>query len=172
MAESKITIKKFEQEYTQQVIELIVGIQTGEFGVNITANEQPDLNEIPKYYQESKGNFWVALLDDVVVVGTIALADIHNGQLALRKMFVKKQYRGKPLNIAQNLIETAKLWSNKHSINQIYLGTVPDYKAAHRFYEKHGFYRIDPSKLPKNFNIMEVDKYFYCLDLTQNNKPS
>jgi len=159
---SQIEIITFSAPYQQQVIDLIVGIQSGEFGVDITAEDQPDLKDIPNYYQTECGNFWIAL-DGTQVVGTISLLDIGNKQVALRKMFVADKYRGKPLNIAQNLVNSATTWSQSHSITDIFLGTVPAYHAAHRFYEKNGFKRIQPESLPANFPIMQVDKYFYWL---------
>ena len=154
-------ITPYTQPYQQQVASLIVGIQNKEFGVDITADDQPDLKNIEQYYQNNKGNFWIALQDEQVL-GTIALVDIDNQQLALRKMFVKNGYRGQPLNIGQSLLNTAINWAKQRLITEIYLGTVPHYYAAHRFYEKNDFYRVSKSKLPANFNIMEVDKYFYC----------
>lgn len=154
-------ITPYTQPYQQQVASLIVGIQNKEFDVDITADDQPDLKNIEQYYQNNKGNFWIALQDEQVL-GTIALVDIDNQQLALRKMFVKSGYRGQPLNIGQSLLNTAINWAKQRLITEIYLGTVPNYYAAHRFYEKNDFYRVSKSKLPANFNIMEVDKYFYC----------
>ena len=81
-------------------------------------------------------------------------------------MFVAKNYRGKPLNIAQNLVNAAKSWCLLHNITDIFLGTVSSYHAAHRFYEKNGFNRIESKSLPTMFPIMEVDTYFYWLLLT------
>ncbi|HHL32151.1 MAG TPA: GNAT family N-acetyltransferase [Oceanospirillales bacterium] len=157
-----VLIVPFSSAYQQQVVELILGIQAGEFGISITVDDQPDLLDIGKYYQQDNGNFWLAIMGQKVV-GTISLADIGNNQVALRKMFVKQAYRGKPLFIGQQLLDTAIDWCNNRQIRQIYLGTVPSYHAAHKFYEKNGFMRIDQSRLPMAFQIMEVDKYFYCL---------
>ena len=55
-----LSITPFQENQKTEVIELIVGIQQGEFGLSITAREQPDLSEIPAFYQAGKGNFWVA----------------------------------------------------------------------------------------------------------------
>jgi len=159
---TEISILAFTTSYQKQVIDLIFGIQSGEFGVKITADDQPDLKHINDYYQIGLGNFWIAL-DDNQVVGTISLLDIGNQQVALRKMFVARKYRGKPLNIAQNLVNKAKSWCLTHKVKDVFLGTVPAYHAAHRFYEKNGFTRVEPTLLPTNFPIMEVDKYFYRL---------
>ncbi len=155
-----IDIQSFSKPYEKQVIELIVSIQAKEFGVSITAEDQPDLNDIENYYQKNAGNFWVAL-DDNKVVGTIALVDIGNQQGALRKMFVKEGFRGKPLLIGQQLMDTLQKSCKNNSIKEIYLGTVPNYYAAHRFYEKNGFFRVKESNLPNNFEIMKVDTLFY-----------
>jgi len=75
------------------IIRLITHIQQQEFNLNITAEDQPDLNEIPTFYQVGAGNFWMATLDGKVI-GSIALLDIGNGNAALRKFFVQKDLRG------------------------------------------------------------------------------
>ena len=69
------------------------------------------------------------------IVGTIALKDIGAGDGALRKMFVAPAHRG------------------------------PARVAAHRFYEKSGFERIAPDRLPPRFPRMAVDTRFYRLAL-------
>lgn len=171
------SIITYDKKYQQQVIDLIVGIQSGEFGVSITASDQPDLSNIDTYYQKGNGQFWLALDDSDhsddsqgQVLGTVALSDIGNNQVGLRKMFVKEGFRGKPLNIGQSLMDAAIQWCQQKDIKDIYLGTVPSYHAAHRFYEKNNFIKIPPSQLPKSFDIMAVDKYFYHLPLTPLNK--
>ncbi|MBL4660314.1 MAG: GNAT family N-acetyltransferase [Alcanivoracaceae bacterium] len=160
-----ILITPFSKQYEQQVIDLIVGIQSGEFAVEINADDQPDLKNIKQYYQWGNGNFWIAL-DGEEVLGTISLCDIGNKQVALRKMFVKQGFRGQPLNIGQNLLDTALNWSKDKLLEQVFLGTVANYHAAHKFYEKNNFIKIDQSKLPTAFNVMEVDKLFYYFNLT------
>ena len=161
---NNIVIVPFTIEYEQQVIDLIVSIQSGEFGVKITAQDQPDLKEIKAFYQINNGNFWIALNNNEVV-GTISLVDIDNHQVGLRKMFVKKGFRGQPLTIGQNLMEVVFSWCKERHIKQIFLGTVPHYYAAHRFYEKNGFNRLEKSELPNNFHLMDADKWFYFKNL-------
>ena len=143
-----------------EVIRLIVGIQRDEFGLDIDAERQPDLRSIPSYYQVGSGNFWLALVDDRVV-GTISLLDIGNRQTALRKMFVDREHRGAPLGIARRLLETLLRWAAEHDVDDVYLGTTPFFRAAHRFYEKQGFTQIPKARLPASFPVMEVDTRFY-----------
>jgi N-acetylglutamate synthase-like GNAT family acetyltransferase len=110
------------------------------------------------------GNFWIAVIDECVI-GTISLADIGNQQVALRKMFVKNEFRGKPMYIGQELMDTAVSWCHEKGIKQIFLGTVPHYYAAHRFYQKNGFIRLEKHQLPTAFHLVEVDKLFYFKNL-------
>ncbi len=60
-------IKEYKAEYKSEVVDLILNIQVNEFGISITEREQPDLQDISKYYQHGNGNFWVCLYDDHVV---------------------------------------------------------------------------------------------------------
>ncbi|HEY3928810.1 MAG TPA: GNAT family N-acetyltransferase, partial [Candidatus Koribacter sp.] len=138
-----VTIQRFRPEFTESISALIVGIQHDEFGVAITADEQPDLRAIPEFYQLNAGNFWVATSDDRVV-GTIALKDLGNHDAALRKMFVAPDARGKASGVANALLETLLQWAREQGIRRIYLGTTDAFRAAHRFYEKNGFQVIQP----------------------------
>ena len=153
-------IRPFCMDDEQQVVDLIVSIQQKEFNIPITADDQPDLRNIPNYYQKNHGNFWVALHNEDVV-GTISLLDIGNGQSALRKMFVHKHYRGPEKGTALNLLKTLLDWATSKRLREIYLGTTPQFLAAHRFYEKSGFTEIPKEDLPETFPIMEVDTKFY-----------
>ena len=148
------------------MINLILPIQQQEFGAMITLQDQPDLLTIPTIYQQGRGNFWVAL-DQNRVVGTIAAIDIGRQQLTLRKMFVAAPYRGKHLGVGQQLLETLLLWATDHQIQEVYLGTIDAFKAAHRFYEKNGFLQITDADLPTTFPKVLGDKIFYRLMLRQ-----
>jgi N-acetylglutamate synthase-like GNAT family acetyltransferase len=158
------TIEPFRPEFKDEVISLIVGIQHDEFGVNITAADQPDLGTIPGFYQTQNGNFWVAIRDERVV-GTIALKDIGNNEAALRKMFVAPEARGKEAGVAQQLLETLIDWAREHGLERVFLGTTDAFQAAHRFYEKNGFIRIPVEKLPPSFPIMRQDTRYFLLNL-------
>ncbi len=157
---SDIAIKPYSEIYKNQIIQLILKIQTEEFGIPISIKDQPDLERITQFYQKGCGNFWVAL-DDDRVVGTVALIDIGEGQTALRKMFVDNDYRGKDKGVAKVLLDVLIAWCNLKKVHEIYLGTTSAYLAAHRFYEKNGFHEISKEALPKAFPVMQVDTKFY-----------
>jgi N-acetylglutamate synthase-like GNAT family acetyltransferase len=158
--DTHISIIPFIPEYTTSVINLIVAIQREEFGLTITAQDQPDLHDIPHFYQTGKGNFWIALHQQTVI-GSIALLDIGAGQADLRKMFVHREFRGSVYGTAKLLLTTLLEWAKTHRISEIYLGTTAKFLAAHRFYEKNGFTEISQAELPEQFPVMSVDTRFY-----------
>jgi GNAT superfamily N-acetyltransferase len=155
-----IAIEPYSDAYKKGVRDLILDIQQKEFQVDIDIERQPDLLDIPGFYQKNKGNFWIAKSGDVVI-GTISLLDIGNHQGALRKMFVDKQYRGKEHGAAQKLLYALFDWAIDKGIQEIFLGTTEKFIAAHRFYEKNGFREIPKNDLPETFPVMQVDVKFY-----------
>ena len=150
---------------------LISGIQRGEFSLSITPEDQPDLLDIPGFYRPGAGEFWVAEATPTnteiyrEVVGCIALLDIGQGQAALRKMFVHQAWRGSAHGVAAALLRTLLEHARTSGLRQIILGTTTRFLAAHRFYEKHGFTRIEKTALPGSFPVMVVDSVFYSLVL-------
>ena len=221
---TKVKVVEFEDRFQKQIEELVLPIQTLEFGVKITREEQPDLMDIKGTFQRGDGNFWVVLRGDSDrakggnellrgdseqakggnellrddserakggnellpddneqaecvdelprdasgrerVVGTIGVVDIGNKQVALKKMFVHADARGKASGVAQALMDTAKNWCRAKGIESIILGTTPGMVAAHRFYEKNGFVEQQMDELPPNFPIVHVDTKFYRCEL-------
>jgi len=155
-----IEIMPFCAHHLPGVVDVIVPIQQQEFGIPITLDAQPDLRDIPGFYQKGNGNFWVAL-HGAEVVGTIALLDIGNNQGALRKMFVKAAFRGSMQAVAHRLLRGMLEWCRQRHVHEIFLGTTEKFLAAHRFYEKNGFTEIQRAQLPDSFPIMSVDTKFY-----------
>jgi N-acetylglutamate synthase-like GNAT family acetyltransferase len=155
-----IHIVPFSEHHLSGVVDVILPIQQSEFSIPISLDDQPDLHDISGFYQKDKGNFWVALLGSEVV-GTIALLDIGCDQGALRKMFVKEQFRGSMQGIARKLLQVLIDWCRFHGVRELYLGTTTKFLAAHRFYEKNGFSEIKQNELPVSFPVMSVDTKFY-----------
>lgn len=157
---SEITIREFSLPYQDEVCQLILDIQQNEFHVPITISDQPDLLTIPEFYQNGRGNFWIALHEGKVA-GTIALVDFSAHQAALRKMFVQKNYRGKEWGTAQKLMDELLRWASEKSIDEIYLGSLSQMHAAHSFYRRNGFTEIPKGNLPLNFPLVHVDSVFF-----------
>jgi hypothetical protein len=89
-----IRIVPFAPQHAAGVVSVILPIQQTELDIPITRDAQPDLTDIPAFYQRGNGNFWVAI-DAGTVVGTVALLDVGAHRAALRKMFVARSYRGR-----------------------------------------------------------------------------
>ena len=62
----------YRDEYKQQIIDLILHIQNDEAKINLSLEEQPDLLDIPVYYEKDGGEFWLAI-ENGTVIGTLAL---------------------------------------------------------------------------------------------------
>jgi len=77
---NQIQINEYASTYQKDILNLILDIQQKEFGIDITAKDQPDLCNIKGFYQKGNGNFWVALFNEKVI-GTISLLDIGKRQL-------------------------------------------------------------------------------------------
>lgn len=159
-----LTIESFTPSHSQGVADLIVPIQRDEYSIAITYEDQPDLCDIPGFYQTGSGGFWVAE-DGGSLVGSIGLKDIGEDAVALRKMFVAPSHRGGAKGVAKALLDRVFAHAKDQGVTDIYLGTTAQFLAAHRFYEKHGFSPIDASTLPAAFPRMAVDTRFYHLVL-------
>nr|WP_199000538.1 GNAT family N-acetyltransferase [Flavobacterium sp. ASV13] len=158
------TIIPIENQYEEAIVDLILNIQQKEFNIAITINDQPDLLNITNFYYADGGHFWGAFINDELV-GTIALVKFSDTEAAIRKMFVKKEYRGKEFGIAQKLLDTLLDYCAVNKIDNIYLGTISVLEAALRFYERNHFVRIEKDSLPAAFPVMSADNVFCHLTL-------
>ncbi|MBV8251575.1 MAG: GNAT family N-acetyltransferase [Chitinophaga sp.] len=160
----EIKIAPVHDDASPAVINLIIPIQTIEFNVNVTLEDQPDLVAINSNYHAGGGGFWGVFADEELV-GTIALINTGHKAGAIRKMFVKKEFRGGELRLAQRLLDHLIGYCREIGIEDLYLGTVEQLKAAHRFYERNGFQKMEMSDLPPYFPRMNADSIFYHLHI-------
>ncbi len=170
----EIEIRPLTNAHYKAVIDLILPIQQIEAGVAVTLEDQAGFAGYRSFLlSEVRRCFWGAFAKDHLVgamkdhlVGTIALISTGHQAGTIRKMFVQKEYRGKEWGIAQQLLQTLISHCGQNQIADLYLGTVEILKAAHRFYEKNGFQRINKADLPSYFPLMEVDNVFYHTHLS------
>lgn len=159
-----LEINLVNNTYSKEIIDLVLTIQQKEFNVPITIEDQPDLMQIDDFYFANGGSFWGAFINGELV-GTIALIKFDEKKAAIRKMFVKKEFRGKEHGIAQKLLETLIAYCQKNGIDEVYLGTVSILQAALRFYERNHFEIIEKKSLPSKFPLMSADNVFCFLNL-------
>ncbi|MBB2149050.1 GNAT family N-acetyltransferase [Pedobacter gandavensis] len=160
----EVQITQIKNESAAAIIDLVLPIQQIEFKVAITLSDQPDLLDIDNVYYKNGGAFWGATSEGKLL-GTIAMIKFSNNAVALRKMFVKKEFRGKELGLAQRLLENLIIHCKNNGIDHLYLGTVPVLQAALRFYERNGFQKMEKVDLPTQFPLMGGDSVFYQLSL-------
>jgi N-acetylglutamate synthase-like GNAT family acetyltransferase len=113
-------------------------------------------------------NYWVAITNGKIV-GTIGILTVDNDFGILKKMMLKKAFRGNEFGVSKALLETAINWCKEHRILKLYLGTMSQFKSAQSFYIKNGFIRISESELPKTFFINPLDKVFFMRNLNTSN---
>ncbi|OUJ75792.1 GNAT family N-acetyltransferase [Hymenobacter crusticola] len=160
-----LTITPLFNDSSQQILDLILPIQQIEFNVPITLEGQPDLLNVEAFYHQTGGGFWGAKSNDELV-GTIAMIATGHQACAVRKMFVKKEYRGKEMGTAELLLNTLLNDCRAKGITDVYLSTVDMLKAAHRFYERNGFERRKSEEMPAYFPRMTPDNVYYHLHLS------
>ncbi|CBZ49097.1 acetyltransferase, GNAT family [Streptococcus gallolyticus subsp. gallolyticus ATCC BAA-2069] len=152
-------ISIFEPKFNQAVIDLILTIQQEEFSLPISLTEQPDLLDIENSYQKQGGQFWVAINERKEVLGCIGLVALEQDNVALKKMFVSKNYR--KAGLGKKLLKAFVAYCQKEQKKAIFLGTTTDFEAAQHFYRKFGFQSIESSNLPADFPRLAVDNRFY-----------
>jgi N-acetylglutamate synthase-like GNAT family acetyltransferase len=163
-----VRIVPYEDRHREALSVLVVDIQRGEFGLNARAADQPDLIDPAGFFRNAGGEIWVALAGmppREEVVGSVALLDFGAGRAALRKMFVRADMRGPAHRIAEGLLDALLTWARERDFAEIYLDTLQAFKAAHRFYARHGFEELTKDAMPPDFPAMNWDARFFRLRL-------
>lgn len=157
-----LKIETYSGKYDDEIISLILDIQNGESKIGLSIEEQPDLLDIKRCYQQDGGEFWIALSDGRVI-GTIGLMLKEQHCAILKKFFVKKEFRSQKIGLAlyNELLTRAKSIGVRHII----LDTPSVAHASHRFYEKAGFRKISTAELPVPYSYPDRDSFLYMLDI-------
>ena len=154
-------IIKYQDIYKQQIIDLILHIQNSEAKINLTIEEQPDLLDVPLYYEKNGGAFWIAVEKDKVI-GTIAFMNYGSGNAALKKFFVRSDWRNRKIGYA--LYEKLIAFLKDEKYKRVLLDTPSVATASHRFYEKAGFRKITKENLPFRYEYPDRNSYLYLLE--------
>lgn len=157
-----LKIETYSGKYDDEIINLILSIQNDEAKIGLSLQEQPDLLDIHHCYQQSGGEFWIALSDGRVI-GTIGLMLKENHCAVLKKFFVKKAFRLQKVGLS--LYNELLKYAISKSIHHIILDTPAVAHASHKFYEKAGFYRISTEELPVAYSYPDRDSILYLLNL-------
>jgi GNAT superfamily N-acetyltransferase len=112
-----------------------------EFGFQPDPEFDSDLDEPAAVYAA----LWV-IVDDGAVVGSVALRDLGDGAVELKRMYLRPSERGRGLG--RRLLETSLEWARSHGVRLVRLDTSERMEAAQRLYEAYGFRRV-PGDAPR-----------------------
>jgi len=158
MTTTSIDIIPFQAIHQSDIDTLMKSIAK-EFPENIFSIQSKTMKEVSLLPTHK---YWVAVTGDTVL-GTIGLSTLENNNIELKRMFLRKEFRGQ--GIAKVLLDRVVSEAMDNKVSRIFLGTMTQFKAAQMFYEKNGFIKIPWTFLPKDFPINPVDKVFYKKEL-------
>jgi GNAT superfamily N-acetyltransferase len=150
-----IEIKPFESRYQQGIDEMLDAI-AAEYAEPFYHHPYQKIEELAllpgRYY-------WVALSGEAVA-GTAGVF-IGDGYAVLKSLFVAGRFRGRELRLADKLVQTATDKARQYNCRYMYLGTMAQFKAAQRFYEKNGYQLLEKNQLPPGYPVNNIDTVFY-----------
>jgi N-acetylglutamate synthase-like GNAT family acetyltransferase len=147
-----IRIVPYEEKYQVDIDKMLASIE-GEF-------ERPIRNPTKKKKSTLPDKYWLALKSNEVV-GTVGLIFIQPRNAILKSMMVRKDFRGSAQGLSHLLLQKAMDYCVEKEIEIIYLGTMTQFKAAQKFYQKNGFKEILENELPENFLGNSLDSVFF-----------
>ena len=86
-------IKTFLKSQTDEVKDLVLSV-LNEQGFEYDPNKDLDLDDIDRYYLQSGGVFYVALVDGKII-GTSAVRRIDDERCEIKRIYVRKKFRGR-----------------------------------------------------------------------------
>ena len=155
-------IETYCGKHDDEIVSMILDIQNNEAKIDLSLQEQPDLLNINMAYQQSGGEFWLALSDGKVI-GSVGLMLKERNCAVMKKFFVKKEYRSQKIGLAlyRELLEFAENAGVRHII----LDTPSVACASHKFYENAGFRKINVLELPISYIYPDRESILYMLDI-------
>ncbi len=86
-------IKTFSTSLTGEVKDFVLGVLK-EQGFEFDPNKDFDLDNIDKHYLQSGGVFYVGIVDGAII-GTSAVRRIDNNRCEIKRIYVRKDFRGR-----------------------------------------------------------------------------
>ncbi len=126
-----------------QAVVTLVGETLAEFGLRfgVGAATDDDLKRLPESYVDSGGAFWVAVDSSDRVVGTCGVFPVTAGDMELRKMYLRADFRGR--GVGKRLLDEAIAWCRARGAKRVVLDTIDQMTGAIALYEANGFVRDD-----------------------------
>lgn len=86
-------IKTFSTSLADEVKNFVLGVLK-EQGFEFDPNKDFDLDNIDKHYLQSGGVFYVGIVDGAII-GTSAVRRIDNNRCEIKRIYVRKDFRGR-----------------------------------------------------------------------------
>lgn len=147
-----IKIVPYEEKYQVDIDKMLASIEA-EFERPIRDSQKKKKITLPDEY-------WLALKNKEVI-GTVGLLFIQPRNAILKSMMVRKDFRGSTQGLSHLLLQKAMDCCLGKEIETIYLGTMAQFKAAQKIYQKNGFKEILDKELPKKFLGNPLDSVFF-----------
>lgn len=158
-------IYTYNDNFKQEVIDLILYVQNVEYGIDLQIEEQLDILDINTNYINNGGGFWIATNELNKVIGCIGLQIKENNVAVLKKFFVYDGYRGKKYNIGLSLYNKLLNFAKEKGISKIILDTPSVAKRSHSFYKKVGFMQISKKDLPIKYDYPDRNSLLFLLNI-------
>ncbi|UCE61121.1 MAG: GNAT family N-acetyltransferase [Phycisphaerales bacterium] len=130
---------------TEQVKEIVFTALT-EYGLSHdSSGVDSDLEDIEANYIRAGGTFEVVEDDDGRIIGCVGLHRIGEGVCELRKMYLKREARGKGLG--KTLLKRSIERAGKLGFRRVELETAAPLKEAIALYEQYGFRPIESERI-------------------------
>ncbi|AKB62332.1 GNAT family N-acetyltransferase [Methanosarcina mazei] len=138
-------IQMYDDSRMDEVREVVLGVLL-EHGFEYDRLKDADLKDINSYYLSKDGAFFIGI-DNGRVVGTAGVRKLEENMCEIRRIYLKKEYRGK--GNGEKLFLAALNFAEKNCAGAL-LKTDLALKKAINMYLKHGF----------SF-VMKKDGYMY-----------
>jgi GNAT superfamily N-acetyltransferase len=132
--DGEVRIVPFEPAHIDEYRQLVMDTLR-EFGFEPDPQIDPDLEDPLAAYS----TVWVALAGSEVV-GSVALRDLGDGALELKRMYLRREARGRGLG--KRLLATALEYAREFGADVMKLDTSERMQTARHLYEAHGFVRV------------------------------
>ncbi len=138
----------FHRSLTAAVKELVLGVLSEE-GFEYDSAKDFDLDKIEDYYLQNRGIFYTGVVDGTIV-GTSAVRRIDDGTCEIKRIYVRKDFRGRGFGRAL-LIQALKFAEENYS--KVVLKTDARLEGAINLYHRNGF-----SVVKENDGVMYFEK--------------
>lgn len=146
-------IVEYIDKYNEKINEFVISIYVEEHGFE----EHRELikNDDNSIYSKSGGNLWIAINESGEIVGTIATYKYDYESVELKRLYVRKDFRG--TGLARVLYGTALNFCKEKSFKKIFLGTYDRLETAIHFYLKRGFNEIEEKREKSGARFFKLD---------------